>query len=195
MRTTRRRLTIVAALLCTALVPASNEVANAAPNATVTAGVAGPSAGPSAAVAESVVAPSKAPKVIPERPYDPTLDPKQDVGRQTALQANEAARLTGVALDAVAADTTAPTAPTILSATAQQLSAISASWDGAQDPESAISYYVFGIGTNSTGDYNTLANTRWWQVSYDKIGLGQSQSERTDHVLLLGVRGQRSRSE
>ena len=183
MRTARRRLTIVAALLCTALLPVSNEVAGAAPKAIVIAGAAGPSGGPSAApVAAPEDAPSKAPKVIPGRPYDPTLDQKQAAARQTALQANEAARLTGVALDAVAADTTAPTAPTILSATAQQLSAISASWDGAQDPESAISYYVFGIGTNSTGDYNTLANTRWWQVSYDKtVSVNLSLSAQTTY--------------
>ena len=68
----------------------------------------------------------------------------------------------------LAADTTPPTAPTISSATAQQLSGVSATWDGAADPESAISYYIFGIGTNPSGDYSTLANTRWWQVTYDK---------------------------
>ena len=81
--------------------------------------------------------------------------------------ANDAA-VTGSLLDVLAADTTAPSTPTITEATAQQLSACRASWTAAQDPESAISYYVFGIGTNPSGTTTRLANTRWWQVTYDK---------------------------
>ncbi|TML08512.1 MAG: hypothetical protein E6G39_17755 [Actinobacteria bacterium] len=165
MRTTRRTLALVAALVCTCLVPVSAEVVAAAPNVAVTAG-APASLAPARLAA---IAPTpKAPKVIPARAFDPAIDQKPNIALRTSLQANEAARLSGVALDVVAADTTPPTAPSILSATSQQLSGITASWDGAQDPESAISYYVFGIGTVSSGDYNTLANTRWWQVSYDK---------------------------
>ena len=69
----------------------------------------------------------------------------------------------GVAL-AAASDTTAPTAPTQITATSLSLVTLSAQWSGAQDPDSGIGYYVYGIGTTPTGTYNTLANVKWWQV-------------------------------
>ena len=64
----------------------------------------------------------------------------------------------------MASDTTAPIAPTQITATSLSLVTLSAQWSGAQDPDSGIGYYVYGIGTTPTGTYNTLANVKWWQV-------------------------------
>jgi YD repeat-containing protein len=61
-------------------------------------------------------------------------------------------------------DTTPPSEPSNLQASANQLSSISVTWDPATDPESGISYYAVGIGTSTDGDFSDMANVRWWQA-------------------------------
>lgn len=63
-------------------------------------------------------------------------------------------------------DTTPPTPPSNLTASATLLN-LQASWTASKDPKSGVVKYVYGIGTNSTGDYNSLPNVRWWRVVYD----------------------------
>lgn len=105
----------------------------------------------------------KAPKVIPSKPFDIR---EEKTKKQKDL--NPELKLSQLLESTTSADTTPPIAPTQVTATASGLLQINASWNDAQDPESGISYYAFGIGTNSSGDYSSLANVRWWQVTYDK---------------------------
>ena len=62
---------------------------------------------------------------------------------------------------AFATDSTPPTAPGNLVAQSTGLFLISANWSPSTDPESAIDYYAFALGTGTTPD--TEANVRWWQ--------------------------------
>jgi hypothetical protein len=116
---------------------------------------------------------SKAPKVIPSKPYDlsgnklkphlksPLVKPNQTSSSTQTLS------LLGTTSTTVTADTSPPVMSGSVSASTVSITTINAQWNPAQDPESGISYYVYGIGTKSTGDYNTLANVKWWQVTYD----------------------------
>lgn len=162
MTSMRRALFLVTAMVCAAVVSVRSDAADLRPLSAV-ASAPGPAVVVPLSAVDSLTA--KAPKVSPSKPHEPVAAHDESAALRQAFLANEVAA-TGSLLDLVAADTTAPSAPTITSAVAQQLSAISATWTAAQDPESAISYYVFGIGTIPTGDYSTLANTRWWQVNY-----------------------------
>ena len=100
----------------------------------------------------------KAPIAIPAKPLD--LRPTLRNGSAAPPVSMHAAVL------ALAADSTPPTAPTQLTAGAQSLGTLTAQWSAAQDPDSGIAYYIFGIGTIASGDYSTLANVKWWQVTY-----------------------------
>jgi hypothetical protein len=111
---------------------------------------------------------TKAPLVIPSKPFD-LLEAR--AGRNSAApmvrpgQSGTVSKRAGA--PALVSDTTAPTGPTLVTASAQSLVTLNAQWSGAQDPESGVSYYIYGIGTLPTGDYSTLANIKWWQVTYD----------------------------
>ncbi len=123
--------------------------------------------------APGVHLPTKAPTRAPSRPVDrldgvvSEVDPlgPQSPGSAGPPTTSPVAAASATLLAAVA-DSTPPSAPTQLSAQAQSLSTITASWTPAQDPESGISSYVFAVGTNSSGNGTSLANVRWWQVTY-----------------------------
>ncbi|HYN15458.1 MAG TPA: hypothetical protein VES66_06690, partial [Terriglobales bacterium] len=93
---------------------------------------------------------TKAPVVIPSKPFDRTGETIRQ-GQSKSISPQLAP------LAATSTDTTPPIAPTQVTASAQGITTINAQWDSGSDPESGISYYIFGIGTNSSGDYNTLA--------------------------------------
>lgn len=87
-------------------------------------------------------------------------------------------------LSTTTGDTTAPLPPTQIIASAAGSLTISAEWSGASDPESGIEYYVFGVGTVSLGDYSTLANTRWWQVTYNtNVSVNMNFDLNTDYYV------------
>ncbi|HYY70598.1 MAG TPA: Ig-like domain-containing protein, partial [Terriglobales bacterium] len=107
---------------------------------------------------------TKAPVVIPSKPFDRSGEKlrREKLSRERSqLSSTQLASLASASTD-----TTPPIAPTQVTASAQGITTINAQWDSGSDPESGISYYIFGIGTNSSGDYSTLANVRWWQVVY-----------------------------
>ncbi|MGB9106500.1 MAG: Ig-like domain-containing protein [Terriglobales bacterium] len=105
---------------------------------------------------------TKAPVVMPSKPHDRTGETIRQ-GR-SKLSVSQSLALATPAT--ASTDTTAPTAPTQVTASAQGIQTLNAQWDSGSDPESGISYYIFGIGTNSSGSYSTLANVKWWQVVY-----------------------------
>lgn len=128
----------------------------------------------------------KSPKVIPSKPFDISEEKnKKQKDLDPQLKLDQLLQATTIT------DTTPPIAPTQATASAQSIFNISAEWDDAQDPESGISYYVFGIGTNSSGDYSSLANVRWWQVTYDKnISINLNlDSNLTYYVSVYAVNG------
>jgi hypothetical protein len=103
----------------------------------------------------------KAPKMLPSRRLLQADSTTNTNSTAPSLPLRQSSLAT-----AALADPTPPIAPTTVSAQTQSILAISAQWDAGQDPESGISYYIFGVGTNSSGNYNTLANVRYWQVTY-----------------------------
>jgi Bacterial Ig domain len=129
---------------------------------------------------------SKAPQAVPQKPFDLLAATAQrDEGTpivrpaQSTPSAVKAASSSATA--AAAAVAAGPVGPTSVTAGAVSLVQLTAQWPAAQDTSSGVSYYVFGVGTNASGDYTTLANVRWWQVTYDtsvslNMGLDPSQS-------------------
>lgn len=106
---------------------------------------------------------SKASRVAPGGPIDLLGGPPQP----SAAMVKPDEHGTRATASVAATDATAPTGPTQVTASSQSLITLNAQWSGAQDPDSGISYYIYGIGTLATGTYATLANVKWWQVTYD----------------------------
>jgi hypothetical protein len=104
---------------------------------------------------------TKAPVVIPSNPLDRTGETIKK--ERSAAAATRVAAPTAAAT--AAATTDVPVAPSQVTASAIGIMTLNAQWTAGSDPQSGISYYIFGIGTNSTGDYSTLANVQWWQVA------------------------------
>lgn len=105
---------------------------------------------------------TKAPVVMPSKPHDRTGETIRQ--ERSKLSVSQSLALATPAT--ASTDTTPPIAPPQVTASAQGIQTLNAQWDSGSDPESGISYYIFGIGTNSSGGYSTLANVRWWQVVY-----------------------------
>jgi hypothetical protein len=99
---------------------------------------------------------------MPSRPHDRSGETiPQERSKSLAFQS-----LALAAPATASTDTTAPLAPAQVTASAQGILTLNAQWESGSDLESGISYYIFGIGTNSSGSYSTLANVQWWQVVY-----------------------------
>ncbi|MFI5054568.1 MAG: fibronectin type III domain-containing protein, partial [Acidimicrobiia bacterium] len=149
--------------------------------------------GSSDGFATPVAAPgSKAPQVIPSRPLDLLSVQARQAGAAPLVKPhNLALGSKGAAALALASDATPPTGPSQVTASAQSLVTLNAQWSGAQDPDSGVSYYIFGIGTIPTGSYSTLANVKWWQVTYDtSISINMSlDPTQTYYVSVYAVNG------
>ncbi|MFH1245127.1 MAG: hypothetical protein V1662_01430 [Candidatus Omnitrophota bacterium] len=61
-----------------------------------------------------------------------------------------------------ASDNHFPTTPSNVVAVNENMNTVLITWDASEDPESGISYYVFGVGT-TPGE----ADIKWWQVTYN----------------------------
>jgi Bacterial Ig domain len=150
----------------------------------------------------------KAPQVVPPKPFDlltataqrddaaPLVRPAQLAqtpvkSAATTSKASASTSASAAATVTTAAATDTPVGPTSITAGSQSLVQLTAQWPAAQDTASGVSYYVFGVGTVASGDYSTLANIRWWQVTYDtsvtlNMGLDPSQ---TYYVSVYAVNG------
>lgn len=134
---------------------------------------------------------TKSKKVVPVKHHNFVKEKKKSHKHDSLSEKNKKApdsstdlpKLNSV-LSTTTGDTTAPLAVSNLIASSSSVLTISASWQPASDPESAIDYYVFGIGTVSSGDYSSLANTRWWQVTYNtSVSVNMNLDLNTDYYV------------